>query len=99
MRRRDGRPPRGLARTRPLVALVVLTAWLGTLLVTTATSSSAQLDPNSTPHLTGPATGTSPSPSFTIDNVTPGDTLECGWSGPNDPLAWGPCTDASTYVP
>ena len=74
MRRRPTRVP---FRTRPLVALVVLTAWLATLLVTTATSSSAQLEPNAQPTLTGPSVGTSTSPTFTIGNVTSGDATEC----------------------
>jgi hypothetical protein len=93
------RPTRVPFRTRPLVALVIITAWLATLLVSTATSSSAQLEPGATPTLSGPAAGTSLSPSFTIGNVTSGDSVECGWEGPNDALVWGACTTSASFVP
>ena len=96
MRRRTARVP---FRTRPLVALVVLTAWLGTLLVTTATSSSAQLDAGAVPTLSGPSAGTTRTPAFAIGNVTSGDTVECAWTTGTDQPTWGPCTSASTFVP
>ncbi|MCU1590326.1 MAG: Ig-like domain repeat protein [Frankiales bacterium] len=90
------------ARSRSCVALVVVTAWLGTLLVSTATSSSAALAATDDPTITGPALGTDRQPTFAISTVQAGDTPECTFvAGSAAPTAgdWGPCTTGSSYQP
>ncbi|MCW2570814.1 MAG: Cable pili-associated 22 kDa adhesin protein, partial [Frankiales bacterium] len=88
------------ARSRAGVALLVLTAWFGTLLVamptTTASATSSTVDPT---FASPPAAGTINTPSFAFTANGINDPVECGWAtAPSTgPTAWTACT--SPYQP
>jgi hypothetical protein len=90
------------ARSRAGVALVVLVAWFGTLLVAAPTTSPASAASSTTvdPAFTAPpAAGTTNTPSFAFSANGVNDPVECGWAagGSTAPTQWDPCS--SPYAP
>ncbi|MEO6206124.1 MAG: Ig-like domain-containing protein, partial [Mycobacteriales bacterium] len=91
-------------RSRPFVALVVLTAWFGSLLVAApldvARAASSIVDPT---YATPPARGNAAAASFAFDLNADADPAQCQWVAGNDTVTlpptggWGACT--SPYVP
>jgi hypothetical protein len=88
-------------RTQAGVALVVLTAWFGTLLVAAPTASHASASGSTAdPSFVNPAAaGTTSTPSFAFAPNDVSDPVECGWAnaGSTAPTAWSGCT--TPYVP